>query len=72
MSASPRCFACRGPWHETTGHVFSPEVRYCGPCYRHFMAWYRVHTHRRSSGADFYLEALTSIRAGVWPPPSPD
>jgi hypothetical protein len=70
MSASPRCFACRGPFHPASGHVFTPEICYCGPCYRHFMAWFRSHTHRRSSGACFYTEALTSIRPGIYPAPA--
>jgi hypothetical protein len=58
-----RCFACPGPYHPATGHLFAPGVAYCGPCYRHFIGWYKAHTRRRWGGADFYVEAATSIRA---------
>jgi hypothetical protein len=57
-----RCFACGGPYHEASGHAFPGlGIAYCGPCIRHFMAWYRKHTSPRK-GPDFYAEAATSNR----------
>ncbi len=64
-----RCFACPGPYHPASGHVFREVgVVYCGPCYRYFAAWMKGHMRRQWSGADFYVEAATSIREGVYPP----
>lgn len=62
-----RCFACQGPFSEVTGHFFAPDVPYCGRCIRIFYQWMKGHTNRRWSGASFYEEAATSVRAGVWP-----
>jgi hypothetical protein len=58
------CFACGGVYHPATGHLFREHgVVYCGPCYRRFMAWYKGHTNRKWSGADFYAAALVSCSA---------
>ncbi len=58
---SVKCFACGGPFHEATGHVFKGKfvgvATYCGPCARHFFAWVVSHTKRRWGGLDFYAEA---------------
>lgn len=36
------CFKCGGPWHEATGHVFRPDVVYCGQCaHDFFVDFYR-------------------------------
>lgn len=43
-----RCFACGGPYHPATGHVFLPEVAYCGICAGRFFAWVIRHTSTKS------------------------
>ena len=66
-----RCFKCGGPYHPSSGHLFREmDVAYCGACYRPFLAWFKGHTRRKWAGADFYLEALTSIRPGIYPAPA--
>lgn len=61
-----RCFACGGPYHPASGHLWREFMAaYCGPCYRHFIAWMKGHMHRKWAGADFYAEALTSVRAAA-------
>ncbi len=66
-SQPARCFACAGPYSAPSGHLFIEfGVAYCGACYRPFLSWYKGHTRRRWGGADFYAEATTSVRAGVW------
>lgn len=63
-TASQRCFACGGPYHEASGHNFKEfGVVYCGACYKPFLQWVKGHTNRRWSGVRFYDEAGTSIRA---------
>lgn len=72
MPVPARCFRCGGPFHQATGHVFVEfDIAYCGACYRHFLAWYKGHTRRKWGGSDFYAEAATSIRAGVFPAAAP-
>jgi hypothetical protein len=61
------CFACGGPFHPASGHVWPNGAEYCGPCIRHFFDWAKRHAAGRRKGADFYAEAATSIRAGVFP-----
>lgn len=66
------CFACHGPYHPATGHMFMPPPRlkeqdgdprsdpviaYCGPCARRFFAWWRGHSKRKWGGMNFYEEA---------------
>jgi hypothetical protein len=62
-----KCFQCQGPWHPATGHVLATETVLCGPCAQRFFRWMRAHMARRWGGHDFYVEAATSIRAGVFP-----
>lgn len=66
-----KCFACPGPYHEATGHLFNlpdaTRVAYCGPCARYFLRWMISHMKRRWGGADFYEAAATSIREGIYP-----
>ena len=54
-----RCFACGGPYHPATGHLWRElsAVAYCGPCYRSFLSWLKPHMHRRWSGERFYEAA---------------
>jgi hypothetical protein len=67
-----RCFACKGPYHPATGHIWTelpPDAQgehpvYCGPCYRKWIKWMKGHLNRRWAGANFYEEAATSVRAG--------
>ena len=61
-----RCFACKGPWHEATGHWWGPQldIVYCGPCFQRFLTWMKGHFKRKWSGERFYDAAATSIRAG--------
>jgi hypothetical protein len=61
-----RCFACGGPYHPASGHVFADEIVYCGACYRPFIEFMKSRFYRRSKGPDFIAEAVTSIR----PPPT--
>ncbi len=56
-----KCFACKGPYHESSGHLFAPDVAYCGPCIRHFLTWWKGHERRKWGGLHFYGEAWTSI-----------
>lgn len=64
-----KCFACGGPYHPASGHAWTAfGVVYCGPCARHFLTWMKGHVAQRRRGFDFYGEAATSIRAGVFPP----
>lgn len=70
---SVRCFnpRCGQPYHEATGHQFivnGERIPYCGSCYRYFMAFIKSHTKRKWGGMNFYEEAATSIREGVYPP----
>jgi hypothetical protein len=62
-----RCFACGGPYHPSTGHLFReyPGVAYCGACYRPFLKWMKGHLNRRWGKQKFYEEAVTSIRPPV-------
>lgn len=63
------CFACGGPYHPATGHVWLPwMVVYCGPCIRSFYAWARQHmrpwrARKGEEPRDFYKAAATSVRA---------
>lgn len=60
-----RCKQCGGPFHPASGHYHAPDVPICGPCIRRFITWMKGHTHRRSSGADFYAAAATSIKPKI-------
>src|SRR5574342_487973 len=61
---STPCFACGGPYHPATGHVFRGfNVPYCGACYRRFLPWLKGHTRRLWGGREFYVEALVSCSA---------
>ena len=59
-----RCFACGGPYHPASGHLFREfeGVAYCGRCTRYFFGWVKGHTKRRWGGQDFYEAAATSVR----------
>jgi hypothetical protein len=58
-----KCFACGGPYHPASGHLFREfDVAYCGACYRPFLTWMKGHLNRRWSKGKFYEEAATSIR----------
>lgn len=58
LSMSLRCFACSGPYHPATGHVFTPDVVYCGPCALHFFRWWKGHSNRRWGATNFYEAAV--------------
>lgn len=59
-----RCFACGGPYHPATGHLFREfMVAYCGRCYRHFIEWMKGHMRRKWGGLDFYAEAAKRPRS---------
>lgn len=59
-----QCFACGGPYHPATGHLFREfMVAYCGRCYRHFIEWMKQHMRRRWGGLDFYAEAAKRPRS---------
>lgn len=57
-----RCFACKGVYHEASGHLLVRELPYCGPCYRHWLAWFRS-LSRRWEETGFYKHALVSCSA---------
>lgn len=61
---TPRCFVCRGPYHEASGHNFREfaDVFYCGACIRHFLTWMRGHMKRKWGALNFYEEAAR----GCW------
>ena len=61
-----RCFACGGPYHPSTGHIFGDDVVYCGACYKPFVVFMKSRFYHRDGGPDFIAEALTSVR----PPPT--
>jgi hypothetical protein len=52
-----RCSGCTGPYHEATGHCFTPRTRLCGPCAGRFWGWVLRHTKRRWTGVSFYDHA---------------
>jgi hypothetical protein len=57
------CFACGGPYHPATGHLFREfDVAYCGRCFRNFYKWMRAQFHRQFGGIDFYTEAAKRPR----------
>ncbi len=61
----PSCFACCGPYHPATGHLYREwDIAFCGRCYGLFLAWLSGHLCRRWGGHRFYDEAATSIIAG--------
>jgi hypothetical protein len=55
------CFACGGPYHPATGHLFREyeDVAYCGPCIRHFINEFvkKMMQGRRWGRVNFYEEA---------------
>ena len=68
-----RCFACGGPYHPSTGHLWKKfeGVAYCGPCYRSFLSWLKPHMHRRWGGERFYDAAarrqVSPMRIAIGP-----
>jgi hypothetical protein len=62
------CFRCQGAAHPATGHAFTTDVLYCGPCTRTFFKWVREHTSKRPSkrqfktAARFYEEAARCVK----------
>lgn len=56
------CNACGGPYHPSTGHVFTPTHVVCGPCARSWKDWLKGMMSRRWGGQRFYDHALTSVR----------
>jgi hypothetical protein len=61
------CFACGGPYHPASGHLFNSETPYCGPCYRYFLSWMKGHIRRKWGGCDFYEEAARCVRIPLEP-----
>jgi hypothetical protein len=61
MELGPRCNACKGVWHEATGHLASENVRWCGPCTRDFVAFLVQQTRRRWGGMKFYELAVPPV-----------
>lgn len=59
-----RCSACKGVYHEATGHRFSARARLCGPCAREFVKFLRQHTKRRWGGINFYEHAQPPPKSG--------
>lgn len=63
-----RCFQCKGPWHDATGHWYPQwDIVFCGACYRSFVIFLKGHFKRKWGGYNFYEEAATSIRPGIYP-----
>ena len=58
MLAQNRCNACKGVFHEATGHRHSDNTVLCGPCAKHFFKWVKGHTNRSWSGVKFYEHAV--------------
>lgn len=52
------CSACKGPFHEATGHIENERRRYCGACYRGLLDLLREYRHRRWGGVRFYDHAF--------------
>ena len=57
-----RCFACGGPYHPATGHLFQIDIAYCGACYRPFLQWFKGRMNMVCRKHRFYDAAATSIR----------
>lgn len=62
-----KCSACNNPYDESTGHVWTANVKLCGPCARDWVTWYKkndARTNKLVPGArrvPFYKYAKTSI-----------
>ena len=62
MEDVTKCFVCKGPFHPASGHMFAPDICYCGRCYRAFLPFFKGRIATRKSGPDFAKEAATSIK----------
>lgn len=63
----PICSACRGPFHEATGHAWSPILRLCNGCTRDFIKWIKHREanmgHVRKGQAESFTDAaLKSVK----------
>jgi hypothetical protein len=36
------CIICKGPYHKSTGHMWSEEVVLCGRCAKDFCQWLKL------------------------------
>lgn len=54
------CTACKGPYHESTGHILSEKSQLCGPCALDFRKWVSGQTKRKWGGVRFYDHTFTS------------
>lgn len=64
-----KCFSCPQPFHPASGHYDARwDISICGSCHRSFLRWLRGHLAREWAGQQFYVEAATSIRPGIYPP----
>lgn len=57
MLSQNRCSACKGVYHEATGHRHSEKTVLCGPCARNYLNWLKGHTNRKWGGVRFYDHA---------------
>jgi hypothetical protein len=58
INQGPRCNACKGVYHEATGHRASENVVWCGPCTRDFVSFLVQQTRRRWGKVKFYELAV--------------
>ncbi len=55
-----RCSGCGGPYSAASGHIWTPQIRLCGPCTKHWLMWLEKHTSSRWGGLKFYEHTETS------------
>jgi hypothetical protein len=55
-----RCSGCGGPYSEVSGHIWTPQIRLCGACAKHWLDWLKRHTRSKWGGLRFYEHTETS------------
>jgi len=55
-----RCSGCGGPYSESTGHIWTEQIRLCGACAKDWKDWLKAHTKRRWGKLRFYDYTETS------------
>ena len=57
MNDMRMCNICGAPWHESTGHIISETMVWCGPCTKEWASELRGMQKRRWGGEVFYNHA---------------
>lgn len=61
------CSACKGPYHEATGHAWTPSLRLCNGCTREFIKWIKQReasmVHKKKGASESFTDAaLKSVK----------